>query len=82
VTHGLGHLISAGSFIRLRAQVVGRVHKGLEVLDVIADLRVDHEDLPLQKLVVTKSGATNAKGSHEELDAGNSPSLCHLWLHV
>lgn len=52
----------------LALQVVGRVHKGLEILDAISDMQVTHEDLPLNKVVVAKSGATNAKGSHEELD--------------
>jgi hypothetical protein len=35
------------------AQVVGRVHKGIDVLDTVSDLPTNHNDLPQQKLVVS-----------------------------
>ncbi|EFJ40679.1 hypothetical protein VOLCADRAFT_108027 [Volvox carteri f. nagariensis] len=48
-------------------QVVGRIHKGRELLDGLGDLRTLPDDSPAQRVVVLRAGATNHLGNHEEL---------------
>ncbi|BDA45262.1 probable peptidyl-prolyl cis-trans isomerase E [Coccomyxa sp. Obi] len=49
-------------------QVVGRVHKGLEILEKINESAVDPDDLPLQRITITSCGLTDAQGTHESLE--------------
>ncbi len=42
-------------------QVVGRVHKGLEILEKVNESAVDPDDLPLQRIVITSCGLTDAQ---------------------
>jgi hypothetical protein len=42
-------------------QVVGRVSKGLDVLQLLADVPCGPDDSPLMRLKVAKCGATNAQ---------------------
>lgn len=49
-------------------QVVGRVHKGKEVLDLINDVVPAPDSSPFHRIAVTKCGATNARGDHEDLE--------------
>ncbi|KAK9901375.1 hypothetical protein WJX75_009164 [Coccomyxa subellipsoidea] len=49
-------------------QVVGRVHRGLEILEKVNESAVDPDDLPLQRITITSCGLTDAQGTHESLD--------------
>jgi hypothetical protein len=49
--------------------VVGRVHKGLEVLEQLNDVAVGPDSIPFAKVVVYKSGSTNPNGDFEDLEA-------------
>lgn len=50
-------------------QVVGRIHRGRELLDQLADLRTTPaDDAPVHRVTITKCGATNHKGEHEDLE--------------
>lgn len=42
-------------------QVVGRVHKGLEILEKVNESAVDPDDLPLQRITITSCGLTDAQ---------------------
>lgn len=42
-------------------QVVGRVHKGLEILETLNEAAVDPDDLPLQRVTIIKCGLTDSK---------------------
>lgn len=42
-------------------QVVGRVNKGLDVLELLADVPCGPDDSPLMRLKVAKCGPTNAE---------------------
>ncbi|GIL54656.1 hypothetical protein Vafri_10384 [Volvox africanus] len=53
-------------------QVVGRIHKGRELLDALGDLRTLPDDSPVQRVVVQRAGPTNHLGNHEELGEGGS----------
>ncbi|GLC77152.1 hypothetical protein PLESTF_001891900 [Pleodorina starrii] len=48
-------------------QVVGRIHRGAELLTSLGDLRTLPDDSPAQRLAVARAGPTNHLGSHEEL---------------
>eukprot|EP00199_Chlamydomonas_sp_CCMP681_P002841 CAMPEP_0119105896 /NCGR_PEP_ID=MMETSP1180-20130426/3736_1 /TAXON_ID=3052 ORGANISM="Chlamydomonas cf sp, Strain CCMP681" /NCGR_SAMPLE_ID=MMETSP1180 /ASSEMBLY_ACC=CAM_ASM_000741 /LENGTH=313 /DNA_ID=CAMNT_0007091073 /DNA_START=26 /DNA_END=967 /DNA_ORIENTATION=+ len=50
-------------------QVVGQVHKGLDILEGLNHTAINHNDVPLRPIKVTKTGTTNAAGAYEELDA-------------
>ncbi|GFR49701.1 hypothetical protein Agub_g11852 [Astrephomene gubernaculifera] len=49
-------------------QVVGRIHRGRELLDTLGDLRTLPDDSPVQRVVVTRAGPTNHLGNHEDLE--------------
>lgn len=49
-------------------QVVGRVSKGLDVLELLGDVPCGPDDSPLMRLKIAKCGPTNAEGTHESLD--------------
>ncbi|KXZ51643.1 hypothetical protein GPECTOR_12g607 [Gonium pectorale] len=51
-------------------QVVGRIHKGKEILATLGDLRTLPDDSPQQRVTVARSGPTNHLGVHEDLDQG------------
>ncbi|GAX74083.1 hypothetical protein CEUSTIGMA_g1533.t1 [Chlamydomonas eustigma] len=53
-------------------QVVGRVHKGLEVLQQLNDVAVGPDSIPFSKVLVSKSGSTNPNGDFEDLE-GSRP---------
>lgn len=42
-------------------QVVGRVNKGLDVLELLGDVPCGPDDSPLMRLKVAKCGPTNAE---------------------
>ncbi|PNW72500.1 hypothetical protein CHLRE_16g686173v5 [Chlamydomonas reinhardtii] len=50
-------------------QVVGRVHKGREMLDKVGDLRtLPPDDAPAQRVTITRCGPTDRHGTHEALE--------------
>lgn len=49
-------------------QVVGRAHKGLDILNKLNEAAVDPDDLPLQPVLVTACGLCDSEGIHESLD--------------
>lgn len=48
-------------------QVVGRVHLGAELLDRLGDLPTRPDDSPVDRLAISRTGPTNAKGDYEAL---------------
>ncbi len=42
-------------------QVVGRVHKGLEILEKVNESATDPDDLPLQRITITSCGLTDSQ---------------------
>jgi UPF0288 family protein (methanogenesis marker protein 3) len=42
-------------------QVVGRVHKGLDILEKLNDAAVDPDDVPLQRITITNCGLTDSQ---------------------
>lgn len=67
---GADFAISLGKVLKLDEthQVVGRVNKGLDVLELLADVPCGPDDSPLMRLKVAKCGPTNAEGTNEGLD--------------
>lgn len=45
-------------------QVVGRVNKGMDVLELLGDVPCGPDDSPLMRLKLVKCGATNAEVCH------------------
>lgn len=50
-------------------QVVGRVFKGKEVIEMLNEVSTDADSMPYQKVTITNSGATNSRGDHEESES-------------
>ena len=46
---------------RSHVQVVGRVHRGLDILEKVNESAVDPDDLPLQRITITSCGLTDAQ---------------------
>ncbi|GIM09054.1 hypothetical protein Vretimale_12937 [Volvox reticuliferus] len=55
-------------------QVVGRIHKGRDLLDTLGDMRTLPDDSPVQRVAVQRAGPTNHLGNHEELGEGQGGS--------
>jgi cyclophilin family peptidyl-prolyl cis-trans isomerase len=49
-------------------QVVGRVTKGLDVLESFSSIALNPDDSPTDSIRITKCGATSHTGSHDALD--------------
>lgn len=58
------------------AQVVGRVNKGLDVLELLGDVPCGPDDSPLMRLKVFKCGATNAEVGGALQEAWPEGCLC------
>lgn len=46
----------------LSSQVVGRVRKGLQIIESLNDVAVGPDSIPFQKVSIIKSGSTNSNG--------------------
>lgn len=60
----------------LGVQVVGRVHRGLEILEKVNESAVDPDDLPLQRITITSCGLTDA-----QVQSPACSSIRHACLH-
>ena len=49
--------------------MVGRVRKGLEIIEQLNDVVVGPDSIPFQKVTITKSGETNSNGDFEEVES-------------
>ena len=49
--------------------MVGRVRKGLQIIESLNDVAVGPDSIPFQKISIIKSGSTNSNGDFEEVEA-------------
>ncbi len=50
------------------AQVVGRIYKGMEMLDALAELETLPDDAPMSRVRIARCGPTNPQGIFNSLD--------------
>ena len=63
-------------------QVVGRVHKGLPILEKLNEAAVDPDDLPLQPVSITACGLTDSEVTLALLLCLQTPSGDIVWPSI
>ncbi len=69
----------------LGAQVVGRVHRGLETLEKVNEAATDPDDIPLQRISITSCGLTDAQVRGQSRIASGRITPCtqkYMYFHV